>query len=201
MTPEQIALAVAITAVVLAVGSFTPVGQSAVNAIRGKFKGGDAAQKASSTVQTLVSGPSVPNASKNDLHPTFRRKFDLYITAVRAAGWDVRVFETFRTPARQAWLFAQNRPDRWMTSKSGRPGDESLHQFGVATDIRIYVNGQPSFDTKKYAAMYKSIPPEKFGIEPLWGHEWVHLQIKGGYSTAYALKIKPNVVVGSRAFA
>lgn len=196
-------LAVAITAAVLAVGYVSPVGQAVVKSIRGKIQGGDSANGANATPapQGLLSGSTAQNRNLDALHPTFRRKFDLWIAAARAAGFDVRVLETFRTPARQAFLFSQNRPGHWVTSKSGKPGDESLHQSGVATDIMIQVNGVPNWNGALYSTLYKKVPPANFGLEPLWGLEWVHLQIAGGYATARALKIKPNVVVGSRALA
>jgi D-alanyl-D-alanine carboxypeptidase len=211
MSPDQIMLAVAITAAVLAVGYVSPAGQAIVQSVRGKFQGGDSinVQVGSSAPQTLIGNPNngLPsdvrtyNRDLNDLHPTFRRKFDLWLKAARAAGWDVRVIETFRTVKRQAYLFSLNRPGKWVTSKTGKPGDESLHQSGVATDIVIYTKGVPSYNTSLYNSLYKKIPPGQFGLEPLWGSEWVHLQIKGGYATARALGIKPNVLVGSRAFA
>jgi hypothetical protein len=199
VSPVEIGLAVLVVGGVLLIA--TPAGKTAVQKVRGKITGAENPVPNEVQPQGLLSGSTAQNRNLNDLHPTFRSKLNAWLKAAQAAGYTIQITETFRTPARQLFLFRQNRPGRWVTSKSGRPGDESMHQYGTASDIVILRNGVGIWDGKAYAALYKAVPPAKFGLEPLWGSEWVHLQIAGGYGAAKRLGIKPNVLVGSRGFA
>ena len=69
----------------------------------------------------------VPTRSLDALSPTARPAFDSLLTAARAAGFEVRVTESYRSPERQAYLLA-----RGMT----RTGT-SLHSDGRAIDVLV----------------------------------------------------------------
>ena len=79
------------------------------------------------------------------LHPAFRAAAQAVLAQLNAAGHPFRLFEAFRTPERQTDLYAQGR------SKPGaivtyQPPWRSYHQYGLAADFVLYVNGTWSWD-------------------------------------------------------
>lgn len=58
------------------------------------------------------------------LLPSFRKQIELVCSDMRLAGHEPRVFETFRSPERVAYL-----------AKTGTGSLRSMHQFGAAADI------------------------------------------------------------------
>jgi hypothetical protein len=161
--------------------------------------------------------PKVQDRRMDALHPFFRPKIESWLNAARAYAkktWNytITVTETFRTPERQAVLFASNKPGHWVTDRTGKPGSESFHQFGVACDImRVMPNGQADWQAGKYQALLKAVPLGKYGLETLAPAELVHIQLgaiqrtpTGGwlpleeaFRRLKALGILPNVLVGS----
>lgn len=77
---------------------------------------------------------SVPNRNVNLLYPPFNMLVQKALAACVAAGYKVSIFEAWRSPERQDYLYAQGRT---------RPGEivtqakawQSFHQYGVACDI------------------------------------------------------------------
>jgi len=142
------------------------------------------------------------------LNPTSRPGIERFLAAVRAAGFEVLVVETFRTAARQAYLYAQGRT---------RPGAiitytlDSAHEYGLAIDwVPLVRNAKgewvPSWDVALYQRIYAAVPPAKFGLETL-SFERPHVQLAGVngprqnidvsvYARAHG--IQANVIVGSR---
>lgn len=138
-------------------------------------------------------------SSLDTLHPVFRERLERYLSAARAAGFRVAVYETRRSAARQAWLYAQGRtrPGKVITYLSGAPGNESLHQSGCAVD-HVTMDGKGNFDWsgRGLRELYAKVPPSRFGLE-LLNFELVHVQIAGGAAEAKRLGIQPNVLVSS----
>lgn len=72
--------------------------------------------------------------SLDHLHPLFRDPLERWLAAARAAGFRVQVYETHRTPTRQAYLYSLGRT---------RPGHvvtytlDSSHLYGVAADLMV----------------------------------------------------------------
>jgi peptidoglycan LD-endopeptidase CwlK len=133
------------------------------------------------------------NRDLNALHPLFRAPLERWLAEVRAAGLPIRVYETFRTPARQAYLYAQGRT---------RPGAvvtytlDSCHRYGTACDWAPLIGGQLSWALDAYERIYKAVPPEHFGLETL-DFERPHIQLAGGQQGAQRLGIVRDVLVGS----
>ena len=79
------------------------------------------------------------------LHPVFRQKVTDLLAKLESKELPFRLFEGFRTPQRQRYLYAQGRT---------RPGDivtyarawHSNHQYGVAADFVLFENGKWSWD-------------------------------------------------------
>ncbi len=59
----------------------------------------------------------------------------------------IRVYETFRSPRRQACLYAKG--------ISGTRPWRSLHQYGLAVDFGLYIDGEFSWPTSR-------------GVQPFW---------------------------------
>jgi len=70
------------------------------------------------------------------LEPKTRELVEKIIADTKAHGFDLMVFETYRSQARQSLLFAQG------ATKLKNVG---VHHYGLACDIVKSINGQPSW--------------------------------------------------------
>ena len=140
-------------------------------------------------LQAAAAGPalSVPDPSmrRTDLmalHPVFRDAVNQLLEAFQKEGLPFRLFEAFRSPVRQAWLYSQGRP-------GGGSGPivthaeawQSYHQYGLAADFVLWINGQWSWSTLgvnagRWERLHKL--GAKFGLETL-NFETPHLQLAG----------------------
>ncbi|MBU2113493.1 MAG: SH3 domain-containing protein [Gammaproteobacteria bacterium] len=113
------------------------------------------------------------------LHPTFRHKVELLLQDLAKAKLPFRVFEGFRTPQRQRDLYNQGRskPGAKVTNADAW---SSLHQYGVAADFVLYIDGKWSWDDKgERKAWWKKLHQLalQHQLEPLsW--ELPHLQLQ-----------------------
>lgn len=75
------------------------------------------------------------------LHPAFRRPLLALLTECSTAGIPLHIYETVRSPNRQAELYAYGRglgsPGRFKTHAHAW---DSLHQYAVAADLVFFVN-------------------------------------------------------------
>lgn len=114
------------------------------------------------------------------LHPVFRHKVELLLQQLASENLPFRIFEGFRSPQRQRDLYSQSRT---------RPGPRvtnadawsSLHQYGVAADFVLHIDGKWSWDDsgerKKWWQQLHQLAA-KHGLHPLsW--ELPHLQMQG----------------------
>ena len=133
------------------------------------------------------------NRSLDALHPDFRERLDKWLAAATAAGYDILVYETFRSPERQQWLHdaGRKRPPfgRYLTYTM-----DSCHRYGLAADLVPLRNGQANWDG--YDSLYKAVSVGQFGLE-LLDFERPHIQIKGGQQYAKDHNIRRDVIVGS----
>jgi peptidoglycan L-alanyl-D-glutamate endopeptidase CwlK len=126
---------------------------------------------------------STPQERRSDLsalHPAVRKAVEATHRQIVAEGHPFEVFEAYRTPKRQAFLFAQGRT---------RPGEivtkagpwSSYHQYGLAADFVLKINGNWSWEDKGAKAKswrrLHEIAREN-GLEPL-DFERPHLQMAG----------------------
>jgi len=110
------------------------------------------------------------------LNPHVRAKVEQWLRQCNAAGLDVRISETYRSPERQEYLY-----------KQGLSGVKTLgaHYFGVAVDFFFVENGTTAYPAAKMKAAADIA--KKLGFE--WGGDWVmkdtpHLQMLGGVTLA-----------------
>lgn len=92
------------------------------------------------------------------LEPQTRGAVEGIITAAALQGIELQVFETYRSQARQALLFAQG------ASKLRTVG---VHHYGLACDIVIAVAGEPSWKAD-YSILGKLAADQKL----VWGGDW-----------------------------
>lgn len=101
-----------------------------------------------------------------------------------AMGYEVAVFESYRSPERQQWLYDQGRTRDGKIITNARPY-ESFHQYGLAVDIVGYHNKKWdwSIDYDKITEVFK-----RHGFKPL-KFEKAHFQIDGGLTAKKAKQI------------
>ncbi|NKM06061.1 hypothetical protein GFM29_19955 [Rhizobium leguminosarum bv. viciae] len=114
------------------------------------------------------------------LHPIIRENVRLVLTQLDQEKLPFKVFEAFRTPERQRYLYRQGReiPGDKVTNAEAW---ESYHQYGLAADFVLFINGKWSWEDKRqYAKMWQRLHDigRQHGLEPLsW--ESPHLQYAG----------------------
>jgi peptidoglycan L-alanyl-D-glutamate endopeptidase CwlK len=137
-----------------------------------------------------------PAQDKNldHLHPLFRTPFDQWLAHARGLGFKILVYETFRTPARQKYLYSIGRTvaplGRFVTYTL-----DSCHRYGIAADL-VCLNANGTANWNGYDKLYKAAPPSAYGLE-LLDFERPHVQLAGGQLRAAKLGIVRDVIVGS----
>ena len=84
--------------------------------------------------------------SLNDLDSKFLQKVNLFLADAKSQGYNIEVFEGFRTLERQKELYAIGRPP---TIEHPRPVTwtmNSMHLTGQAVDIVFIENNEPTWD-------------------------------------------------------
>lgn len=121
------------------------------------------------------------NKSLDALDADFRRNLEGWLAVARAKfpQFEIRVGETRRTQERQAWLYRQNTPHRWVTNCDG-VRTKSMHQYGIAVDLVIIrkSTGRAEWDARVWRTVYNWVDPTEYGME-LIPQELVHLQMAG----------------------
>lgn len=108
------------------------------------------------------------------LHPLVRDAVRQTLSACEQANLPFKVFEGYRSPDRQAALYAQGRTAPGKIVTYARPG-ESFHQYGLAVDIVGFVNGQWTWDLPQLAWTHMQAFGRKFGLRTL-SFEAPHLE-------------------------
>ncbi len=127
-----------------------------------------------------VPTPTARDVDPARLHPSFRDRLASVIEKLEAEGIPFRVFEAWRSPQRQQYLWDQGRvrPGAIVTKAQAW---ESYHQYGLAADVVLFENGKWSWETGGNRAVWWKRLHEVgrgAGLEPL-SFELPHLQIAG----------------------
>lgn len=80
------------------------------------------------------------------LHPAVRTAVVNVYVQLQSEGIPFRIFEAFRFPERQADLYAQGRTKPGGIVTYAKPWS-SYHQYGLAVDFVLFINGDWSWDT------------------------------------------------------
>ena len=122
------------------------------------------------------------NRDLASLHPIFLHPFQAWLRAAEHAVQHVefRVTETRRTLARQGWLFQQGRTPPHDRSPTVTWTIQSLHRWGLAADIAMIrkSTGEAIWEVSSWAWLYRTVPPEPFGLRTLIPREYVHLELR-----------------------
>ncbi len=124
-----------------------------------------------------------PNFRDRDLahlHPAFRRAAQAVLHCCAEEQLPFRIFEGFRSPLRQMFLYSQGRTRPGFKVTNARPWN-SYHQYGLAADFVLNLNGQWSWDasgekTRCWTRLHQIAQAQ--GLEPL-SFEMPHLQLSG----------------------
>ncbi len=125
-------------------------------------------------------GEPVRNTDPSYLHPLFRAKARELLELLELEGIPFRLFEGYRSPDRQQYLYAQGRTRPGKIVTRARPC-QSYHQYGLAGDFVLFVNGKWSWETLGASAGHWRRLHEagkRLGLEPL-SFELPHLQAAG----------------------
>ncbi|MGF1731717.1 D-alanyl-D-alanine carboxypeptidase family protein [Photobacterium kasasachensis] len=113
------------------------------------------------------------------LHPTIRARVVSVVSILNDEGLPFQVFEGYRSPSRQAYLYSKGRNGNAGSIVTKAKPWQSMHQYGCAADLVLRENGRWSWDDrgqkrKWWKRMHKVAKAE--GLEPLsW--EMPHLQL------------------------
>ena len=89
----------------------------------------------------LIPDPNSRRTDLDSLHPAMRDSVVHLLTRLDAEQIPFRLFEGFRSPWRQAWLYAQGRTRPGAKVTKAKPW-ESYHQHGLAADFVLWLNNQ-----------------------------------------------------------
>lgn len=106
------------------------------------------------------------------LHPYLRSRVLMLIDSCRQRGITVEVRETYRSSERQDYLAKKKKKVTNVT------GGNSYHQYGMAVDVVIVVNGKYAWSNKKLWKQVGSIG-ESLGLR--WGGRWSRLWDPGHF--------------------
>lgn len=120
------------------------------------------------------------------LAPFFAEKLRIAIEECNEAGLNIALFEAFRSPERQDWLYGQGRT-REGNKVTNAMGWQSWHQYGLAADLCFKENNAWVWKKshpwdKVHAIMHKH------GFETL-KFEKAHVQITAGMNVRKAFEI------------
>lgn len=119
------------------------------------------------------------------LCPGFYEKAKAGLAHAHLDGYDAEIFEAWRSPQRQDWLFEQGRSKPGHIVTNARAW-QSWHQYGLAVDFAFYRGGKWSWDDD----FTKLVPyMQAFGLEWLGPKDPGHFQLTRGmrFDQAYSL--------------
>lgn len=127
--------------------------------------------------------PTKRDTSTDVLHPVFRSALEKLTKDLRDAEIPLFVFEAYRTPVRQAYLYAQGRTTPGPIVTYALPW-RSYHQYGLAVDMVFGGPGKWTWEEPKKGLWKKYHElAQKRNLMPL-SFETPHVQLAGTSSNA-----------------
>jgi len=147
----------------------------------GSTPAGLAGAKTAVASAVVAIDPTKRDTDLSHLHPTVRDKVTAVQTQLDAESIPMKIFEGYRSPQRQAYLYAQGRTTRG-PKVTNADAWKSYHQYGVAADFVRFENGNwnwndSSAQDKAQWDRYHQIARDN-GLEPL-SFERPHVQLAG----------------------
>jgi len=142
--------------------------------------GSDFLARAVAASSLTVPDPSMRRTDMAALHPVMRDAVTQLLKAFQTEGLPFRLFEAFRSPVRQAWLYEQGRSRKGQIVTYAQAW-QSYHQYGLAADFVLWINSDWSWNTlginkARWTRLHEL--GAKVGLEPL-KFETPHLQVAG----------------------
>lgn len=142
-------------------------------------------------------------SSLGTLAPSFRDRLERGLATARRDGLQVHVFESTRTPERQAWLYGQgrSRPGLIVTNA---PAGLSWHEYAVAVDLVFDGDAKPGVqwdwdgdfvggkrgDYQRLGAILRAAGLEWLGAPGSSFPEMAHFQMTGGLTIREARDLR-----------
>lgn len=82
------------------------------------------------------------NQNEELLHPTIRRNLNVALEDARANGLPLKLFEGWRSPRRQDFLYSKGRGSDKGQIITNKRAWESWHQYGMAVDVVFFRDDQ-----------------------------------------------------------
>jgi peptidoglycan LD-endopeptidase CwlK len=144
-----------------------------------------------------IRDPDGDSRDLDDLHPTVEVMARDFIRRANAAGIDLLVTSTYRSPAVQNELYKRGRTLLWENGRRVRvvtnaKGGQSFHNYRLALDVVPMRNGKPVWGTTGAdGLLWQRVGAlgEAAGLE--WGGRWrtlkdfPHFQYTGGKPLSY----------------
>lgn len=89
----------------------------------------------------------------NLLYPPFYERLKRGLELANRAGIPLRIFESHRSFERQNWLYAQGRTRAGNRITNAR-GGLSFHQYGVAADLVLFIEGRWTWE-RRHEYLYR----------------------------------------------
>ncbi len=119
------------------------------------------------------------NANWEDLAPFVAERAKIALAECKDLGYPLALFEGYRSPERQAELYAQGRTTPGRKVTNAKPW-MSWHQYHLGLDI-AYFDGKKWYWPKEEEAWERPAAIfEDLGFEWLFPYERVHFQMTGG---------------------
>ena len=120
------------------------------------------------------------NRNLNLLYPPFRERLEMGLRLCHYQGLFVHVFEGWRSPERQSYLYAKGRSTEGKIVTHARPGF-SYHGYGLAADLVFDSNPDTLTKDWTWEGDYQKVAAilETLGIETL-KFERAHFQMSFG---------------------
>ena len=118
--------------------------------------------------------------SLDALHPIFRHSLKAWLDEVeaRVPHVEMRVTETRRTHARQAWLYSQGRSGQYADAPTVTWTMDSRHRWGLAADLAMIrkATGAAIWEISSWQWLYRTVNPADFNMRHIAPLEWLHLE-------------------------
>jgi len=119
------------------------------------------------------------------LHPRAQEAARRFLARARAGGADVRIISGTRSYQEQNTLYRRGRYGTPGPKVTNARGGQSNHNFGIAWDVGVFVNGAYSQDE----TLYDTVAAGASAPEIEWGGNWATFKDRPHYQLALPLSL------------
>ena len=126
-----------------------------------------------------------------ELHPDVQPLCAAFLAECNKQGLDVMLTQTYRDVAYQDWLYEQGRT-RPGAKVTNAKGGASMHNYRLAFDIAIKVNGKIDWDNEALYAKAGAIG-KSLGLE--WGGDFKTIKDTPHFQYTYSKRLGRNITL------